>query len=323
MGFNTMTSGYFGSPKLVKAFHTPCFENLNELDWPYGFVVSYFGVRIAVRANDAELLEKLRALVPADARPSRAKVVDHCFSAILGGPMDGSRIRKMHLLYGNHDVCFRHRDLEHLFPAFESRFRLAVGALAPRRVFVHAGVVGWKGRAILFPGQSLAGKTTLTAELVRAGASYLSDEFAVLDSQGLVYPYNKPLSIRPEPTSPQVDTPVEAIGGRATKRALPVGLVVMTSYKEGGRWRARTLTPGRAMLELLGHTVTAWFAPQRSMGALRRIVTNAPVIKSSRGEAADVAPLILRYLERHARAEDAEVTGDAEATEPETHASAA
>ena len=35
---------------------------------------------------------------------------------------------------------------------FESVARLSVAELAPRRVFVHAGVVGWKGRAIVVPG---------------------------------------------------------------------------------------------------------------------------------------------------------------------------
>ena len=57
------------------------------------------------------------------------------------------------------------------------------------RVFVHAGVVGWKGHAIVIPGRSRSGKTTLVAELVKAGAEYYSDEFAVLDAEGRVHPF--------------------------------------------------------------------------------------------------------------------------------------
>ena len=61
---------------------------------------------------------------------------------------------------------------------------------------MHAGVVGWNGRALLLPGRTLSGKTTLVAELLRAGATYYSDELAVLDARGRVHPFPKPLAIR-------------------------------------------------------------------------------------------------------------------------------
>ena len=64
-------------------------------------------------------------------------------------------------------------------------------------MFVHAGVVAVDGRALLLPGGSFTGKTTLVAALLRAGAQYGSDEYAVLDEAGLVLPaYPRPLSIR-------------------------------------------------------------------------------------------------------------------------------
>ena len=55
----------------------------------------------------------------------------------------------------------------------------------------HAGVVGWRGRAIVIPGRSHAGKSTLVAELVRRGAVYYCDEFAVLHETGRVHPYRR------------------------------------------------------------------------------------------------------------------------------------
>ena len=144
----------------------------------------------------------------------------------------------------------------------------------------------------------MSGKTTLVAELVRAGASYLSDEYAVLDGKGRVHPFRKPLSLRATPTAKQVDTPVEALGGKAATRSLPVGLVVMSTYKEGAHWRPRTLTPGKGALAMFANTISAWNAPVRSMDSIREVVANAPVVKSSRDDAAEVAPLILRLLER-------------------------
>ena len=63
---------------------------------------------------------------------------------------------------------------------------------------VHGGVVGHDGRAILLPGPTGAGKSTLVAELVRRGALYFSDEYALIDGAGRVHPYPRPLLLRDE-----------------------------------------------------------------------------------------------------------------------------
>jgi hypothetical protein len=56
----------------------------------------------------------------------------------------------------------------------------------------------WRGvgRAVILPGRSMSGKTSLVAALVKAGATYFSDEYAVLDKLGMVHPYIKTLSLR-------------------------------------------------------------------------------------------------------------------------------
>jgi hypothetical protein len=212
-----MMTDFAHYPKLRPMWHTPCYDKLCVLDWPYGFSVVCYGVRIALRSNSAELLEQLRNALPVGCKPYDGEIVDHVFSAILGGREEGSRVRKFHMLYGNHDLMFRHRDLEPMFPAFDSAFRLAVAALAPKRIFVHAGVVAWNGAAIVLPGRSMTGKTTLVAELLRAGASYLSDEYAVLDSAGRVHPFQKPLAIRADSSIEQVETPPRSVGREVGK----------------------------------------------------------------------------------------------------------
>ena len=80
--------------------------------------------------------------------------------------------------------------------SLESDMQRFVAEMAHRRVFVHAGVVGWQGKAIIIPGRTFTGKTTMVAELVRAGATYYSDEYAVFDLQGRVHPYARPLGMR-------------------------------------------------------------------------------------------------------------------------------
>ena len=179
----------------------------------------------------------------------------------------------------------------------KSWFRLSAAELTDHRVFVHAGVVGWKDRAILIPGKSFVGKTSLVAELVKAGATYYSDEFAVLDSEGLVHPFHKPLSLRePGGGGKQTNVAVEEIGGRAGSTPLPVGLVLASEYKAGGRWRPRQLSPGHGALLLLANTVPARRSPKRVIDTLGRVVAAAPVLKSNRGEAAETARRILDTL---------------------------
>jgi hypothetical protein len=193
----------------------------------------------------------------------------------------------------------RTRDLRHAFAVLESELRQSLAVRSKHRTFVHAGVVGWRGRAIVVPGRSRSGKTTLVAELVRAGASYLSDEFAIIDARGRVHPFAKPLSIRGAGGCDlHVSRPsAEDLGGRAGTRPLPIGLVVLATHQPGAQWRPQTLTAGQAVIEMLAHTVPARLRPAASLQALERAVARAVVLKGERGEAGALAPLLLQLLE--------------------------
>ena len=64
-------------------------------------------------------------------------------------------------------------------------------------VVLHAGGVALDGAGAIISGPSGAGKTTLTAALVRAGFGYLTDEALAIDPvTGLLQPYPKALSIK-------------------------------------------------------------------------------------------------------------------------------
>ena len=62
--------------------------------------------------------------------------------------------------------------------SLDQSLHLAVAEFSPQAVFLHAGVAVWNGAAILIPGRSHAGKSTLIKSLIEAGAVYYSDEFA-------------------------------------------------------------------------------------------------------------------------------------------------
>jgi hypothetical protein len=271
-------------------------RKLDRLGWTAGLTFRSFGVRFGVRSDDQRALERIEQYLPPGTRAAPQGVVERLYSLKLGGGDGGARrgLRRFKLLYANHVLLARTDDAGELFERFESDLQLAVAEGARRRVFVHAGVVGWRGRAILVPGRSFTGKTTLTAELVRAGATYYSDEFAVLDAEGRVHPYAKPLSVREGGTHRQRKIGVEEFGGSSATKPLPVGLVVVSEFRDGARgWRPRALTLGQGSLALLANTVPARRRPAEVLATLERVVRGAAVLRGARGEAAEAAMKIL------------------------------
>jgi hypothetical protein len=132
---------------------------------------------------------------------------------------------------------------------------------------------------------------------VRAGATYYSDEFAVIDAAGLVHPFAKPLSVRQE-GGPTLATPVEALGGRAGAQPLKPLLVALATHKPEARWRPARLSPGQALLALLAHTVPVRRRPAASLRALGKALRGVWVLRGPRGDAAATAGMLLRSAER-------------------------
>jgi hypothetical protein len=181
----------------------------------------------------------------------------------------------------------------------DAQLRARIAVTAPDFVFVHAGVVAVDGRAVVLPGLSFSGKTTLVAALIAEGATYLSDEFAVLDADGLVHPYAKSLSIRGDGERHGDLTAVEDLGGRAGLEALPIALIAALTYRSTAEWAPRELTPGAGALALLGNTVPARTRPEQVLAVTSRAVAGARVIEGDRGEADVTARLILQELPAH------------------------
>lgn len=273
-------------------------EKIDRLGWADGISFTSHGVRVGVRVNTPAALALVQNYFPPGWKPSASPVVERLYSLILSGNAEEGRgVRRFNLFYRDITRFARTRNLEEALDLFESDLHLHVATEARRKVFVHSGAVGWKGQAILIPGRSLSGKTTLVAELVKAGATYYSDEYAVLDARGRVHPYARPLQIRENATAKQTRYGVEKLGGQAGSRPLPVKLVVASHYKAGTKWRPRRLSAGQGVLELLAQTVSARNQPEKAFVALQRVATQALVLKGARGEAGEMVDLLLRYLD--------------------------
>jgi hypothetical protein len=264
---------------------------LEGFEWPVSLSVTAYGVSIAVRTNHPRVAEGLADRLPPGSQSAEFFDTGRVYSLVV--EEDDRSGRSQHWVYVNSALLARCSTLQACLRAFEADVQLHVAEMAPERVFVHAGVVGYRGRGILLPGRSFAGKSILVRELVRAGAQYYSDEYAVLDSAGGVHPYPRPLSIRNERSPGVTKHSVDTVGMPAGGGPLPVGLVVMSKFRSGGEWRPKRLSPGRGALELLANTVAARRIPEVALATLHQVVTRAPIVTSERGEASTVVEPIL------------------------------
>jgi hypothetical protein len=253
-----------------------------------------YGLRMAVSASRPELLDRIRQVLPPGWQSCPPTGIASRFSLTANDKGTFVLERDGDPLSGLQSI-----DLDLALELLETQLRLLLALRAPDTIFIHAGVVGHKGMAIVMPGSSFAGKTSLVAALVREGAEYYSDEFAVIDRDGLVHPYAKPLSIRDEVSRMQNDHAVESLGGVAGDNPLPVGMIVITRYEPAAEWKPKRLSAGAGAMALLAHAGPAQERPQEVLEAISRVAKDAVILESERDEADQIAPLLLAELERH------------------------
>jgi hypothetical protein len=271
--------------------------NLDSLGWADGCTILSYGVKIGLRVTDRSALPELRNALPVGSKPAASPTVDHLYSVIVAGGAGAGKRRKLHLLFAGTHLLARQRSLTTLTEDLEHDMISLVGTKAPRRVFVHAGVVGWKGRAIVLPGRSFTGKSTLVAALVRHGATYLSDEYAVFDSRGRVHPYPRPLGLREPGEQKGRPTSVESLGGRQRHTPLTLGWVVAAPYDADSTWTAHAMPPGETTLELVANSLAIREAPARVLAALATACASVCGFRGTRGDADHAARAILQLTQ--------------------------
>jgi hypothetical protein len=247
-----------------------------------------FGVRIAVTAPPGPMSAGLKATFP----PQRFTCDPGDATVDLkldGRPQEASIIKQGELFAEG-------IPLETALEVLEREIRTEIALRAPDVIFVHAGVVADKDRALVLPGASYTGKTTLVAALAEAGATYFSDEYAVLDADGNVHPYARPLGIRINGVAGRHDATER--GWSVGQHAVPVKAVVLTSFSDGASWSPQPLSKGAAILALLANTVPAQTRPEESLRAATQAVEGAVLQQGQRGDASRIAPLLLDALRR-------------------------
>ena len=255
---------------------------------PHQIPFKAFGVEVRLCTNSAELLERVQSMLP----PGWER-----------RPRSSSQIR-LGLLEEDNDIYSIYRDAvcthdapggEYALMMLEMQLSSLIAIEAEDFVAVHAGVVADGDRAIVIPGMSFSGKTTLVRALVEAGAVYYSDEYAMFDEEGRVHPYARLLSFRP-PDGRPVELNVEELGGVVGTEPLPVGMVLATRYRPGAEWEPNQLSAGAGVLALLEQAIPAESRPEQTLRVLRKAVEGAVVLESARGEADELAGVLLETL---------------------------
>ncbi len=271
--------------------------SIDRLGWATSITGQVHGLKIGIRVSDPAALSLVRGCLPHGfvEAPIEApiEVVDRLYSFILGGADPAKpEIRRFHLVYVGAQRFARALAVDGPLAELTTDLRRYVAEHAQGVVFVHAGVVGWQGRAIVLPGQSFAGKSTLVAELLKQGATYYSDEYAVIDDEGRVHPYPKRLSLRQEQGPPR-ELDAETLGATVGNTALPIGAVMALHYEPGATFGPRALSTGETALALLANTVAVRREPGVALRTLARAVAPAAGFAGPRGEAEVTVPLLL------------------------------
>jgi len=211
------------------------------------------GVPVRIEASDAELRARLAAVY---AR-SRGEPAEHPLVARLARMPRGYRI----------EVDMREERLEHdeteAVRALNHELLQALMRVCPAHYFVHAAVVVWKGDAIVLPGLSRAGKSTLALALLLEGARYLSDELLAYTRAGRAEPLPRALKIRDECAGyfPELAgrfvgrgegrfLTFDALPAEVVAPSTPVGAIVVPRWVAGARNRPEPISRGEALLAL-------------------------------------------------------------------------
>ncbi|MGH2873673.1 MAG: hypothetical protein ACRDL5_14575 [Solirubrobacteraceae bacterium] len=253
-----------------------------------GLAFESHGVRLLITTDAPAVLTALPTVLPPGWGPCAIADVVHRFE-VRSAEADVYDVR------AGSQLLRSAIGLEQALDSVASAVRMRVAEQSPRDVFIHAGTVAHAGRAILLPGSTFAGKSTLVAALVRAGATYFSDEFAVIDEAGQVHPYATPIALR-DRTGSQTQHAVESLGAVAGVGQLPVGLVALTTYSAGAQWQPERLSQATGLVMLASHAQSVHQQPERVLRSMSLALKGAVVLSGRRGEAQEVAAALLAEL---------------------------
>lgn len=260
----------------------------------YGF--EFFGVKFGIRLDDSLWERGLLKAIPVGSKCIPFKEANHHFSLVTkaGKEFNG--------FYLDAEIAFQFEEFsEALFASIGSKIVLATALLAPPKFFfLHAGAVSVGDVGVIIPGDSYSGKTTLVRDFIRRGARYYTDDCAVLDFAGNLYPFPIPLSVRlGADRHKKRDFFPEEFGAETGREKVPVRLILMTRFAEKGIWAPHLISGGRAVFDILKHFFYHSAVNREPVGTLAflsNLARNAAIFEGERGETDFLIDWVFDYV---------------------------
>ena len=255
--------------------------------------LSAFGAVVEIISPDREIFEQCAATLPGYWLRTRDGQADVCFG--IEAPHHEPERERHFLFRENGDLLGGPITETQVRQRLARRMDYYLGAYARDCAFLHAGIVCHEGRAILLPGISHAGKSTLTAALVRAGAQYVSDDIAVIDRAGRAYFLSRAINLR-EDVADALDLP-SAHMENLHEGTVPVNAIMLLNYRKNKAvLDMRPLSKGETILRLIANSMNGRHEPETVIRCCTAAVSQAICCEGVRGEAETVAPLILSFV---------------------------
>lgn len=254
---------------------------------------SAFGVSWEMRADDVSAYHLLLDRLPSVSTPTsgRAMARTYVFRTLPSKVLDGD---VSFMLAADEHSLVRSSEPEVVADAFEDDLKFLLAERSPRKVFLRAGVVGWRDRAIVIPGGPHSGKSTLVRALVGCGATYYSDEYAVIEGNTVL-----PFPARSANwTSPGTVLSywMDELGKNSGPKALPIGLMLFAPYQAGAVFKPKLLPRGQSLLRMFKHAVASQRNPERVLRALEVVSKRCNGLEGVRGDAHTAASYLIDRL---------------------------
>ena len=245
-----------------------------------------FGHAVAIEADDPAAFDRLDRFLPPFAKAGAFDAIDVRYRVI-------RRRSVPHLLIvRGRRIVAALDDPAAVARRLAADLAVTISHRLRGRTLVHAGVVAIDGRAIVLPGRSGAGKSTLVRALIREGADYGSDEFAVVDARGRVRPWARWIEVRDRDGCVHHEDP-RALGARVIADDVAVDLVVFTSFQPGAGRTLQPISAGRCAIGTIAHCLSARHRPAFVMSALGALSMSARAFHGPRGDATAFARKLL------------------------------
>jgi hypothetical protein len=168
---------------------------------------------------------------------------------------------------------------------------------------VHASVVKYGDAVIAFPADSGGGKTTLAAAATMEGFNYISDEALVIDDEGLIVAYPKPMALsswscqRLGLRAERDETLVTSadLGGKTSTHPGRLTDVVMARFGADEMSLERT-AKSNALASLIGKSFNHYRNPQRAFTLASRVASEVRVWRLDYDDPGDAIRLIASEL---------------------------